>query len=299
MFFVRALFAGSGFLWLAPVADAHAGAHPVEGGPPGWTWDLSITGPLVLALAIWAAGHSRLMHQARGARPLLRRRAVLFLAGWALLAGSLISPLHEAGERSFTLHMVEHELIMLVAAPLLVLARPLASMAWAPPQAHRRRLVELGRSAGLARAWRTLSDPIVATTLQAAVLVAWHIPALFDRALGHFEWHVAQHGSFLASALLFWSAMFSARSSGVAAVCLFLTSLAEGALGALMSLSGSPWYAGYAALDMAPFGLTPETDQALAGLIMWIPGGLVHAGAALWMLSRYLGVEKTRAQLGS
>jgi cytochrome c oxidase assembly factor CtaG len=55
-----------------------------------------------------------------------------------------------------------------------------------------------------------------------------------------------------------------------------------------MALSTSPWYAGYAAMGMAPFGMTPVEDQALAGLIMWVPGGLVHAGAAIVLLQRYL-----------
>jgi cytochrome c oxidase assembly factor CtaG len=55
-----------------------------------------------------------------------------------------------------------------------------------------------------------------------------------------------------------------------------------------MALSSSPWYAGYAGLGMAPFGLTPAEDQQLAGLLMWIPGGLVHAVAALVLLARSL-----------
>jgi putative membrane protein len=62
-----------------------------------------------------------------------------------------------------------------------------------------------------------------------------------------------------------------------------------------MALSASPWYAGYAAMGMAPFGLTPVEDQALAGLIMWVPGGLVHAGAALVLLHRYLIAHADRS----
>jgi cytochrome c oxidase assembly factor CtaG len=61
-----------------------------------------------------------------------------------------------------------------------------------------------------------------------------------------------------------------------------------GALGALMALSTSPWYGAYAAMGMTPFGLTPEEDQQLAGLIMWIPGGLFHLAAALWFLAAWL-----------
>jgi putative membrane protein len=62
----------------------------------------------------------------------------------------------------------------------------------------------------------------------------------------------------------------------------------SGALGAFMAFSSSPWYAGYTSLGLAPFGLTPAEDQQLAGLLMWIPGGLVHAFAALALLPRWL-----------
>jgi cytochrome c oxidase assembly factor CtaG len=71
-------------------------------------------------------------------------------------------------------------------------------------------------------------------------------------------------------------------------MCLFITSLAGGALGALMTFAVSPWYADYAAMGMGLLGLTPEEDQQLAGLLMWIPGGMIHAGAALVMLIRWL-----------
>jgi cytochrome c oxidase assembly factor CtaG len=127
-----------------------------------------------------------------------------------------------------------------------------------------------------------LTDPLIATAVQGVALWLWHAPALFDLALEHEGWHIAQHLSFLVSALFFWSAMFQRRSSpGVAAACLFVTSLVGGALGAFMAVSVSPWYAPYAALGMTPIGLTPAEDQQMAGLIMWIPGGLFHAVFAL------------------
>jgi putative membrane protein len=99
----------------------------------------------------------------------------------------------------------------------------------------------------------------------------------------HPAWHIAQHLCFLASALLFWSAMLHRRprNYGVAALCLFATSVVSGALGAMMAFAQSPWYVGYSRLGMAPFGLTALEDQQLAGMLMWVPGGVVHAGAAL------------------
>jgi cytochrome c oxidase assembly factor CtaG len=143
--------------------------------------------------------------------------------------------------------------------------------------------------------WSRLTEPVTATLLQAAALWLWHAPALFDLALASDSWHAIQHLSFLMSALVFWTAMLGRRGRsgataqrGVAALCLFATSVVSGALGALMAFSDSPWYAGYSALGMAPFGLTPAEDQQIAGLIMWVPGGLVHAVAALLLVRTML-----------
>ena len=181
--------------------------------------------------------------------------------------------------------MIEHEIVMLVSALLLVASRPGAALLWAFPGALRRALGRAGRW-GL---WRGLADPFVATFLQSAAIVGWHMPALFDLALRSEGWHVAQHLSFLAGALLFWWAMLHGRSGPlVAAACLFVTSMIGGGLGALMSLAESPWYPAYARLGLTPGGLTPGQDQQLAGLIMWIPGGAWHLGAALWFLARAL-----------
>jgi cytochrome c oxidase assembly factor CtaG len=282
---VRALAALAGVL-AAATAGAHGAAETADAGEA----------PLALLLAVaavaYALGWARLRGRSRLGRGRRTREACLFAAGLAVLGGATLSPLHEAGARSFTLHMAEHELLMLVAAPLLALSRPLATMLWAFPPGPRSALAALGRGGPVARTFRTVTDPWFATLAQAVALWTWHVPALFERALARPAWHYAQHVSFLATALAFWWAITGAhagrRGYAVGAFCLFVTSLVGGALGALMALSTSPWYAPYARLGLAPFGLTPAEDQQLAGLLMWIPGGLVHAGAALWMLAIWL-----------
>ena len=212
-----------------------------------------------------------------------------FLAGWAVLSLSLVSPLHEAGERSFALHMTEHELIMLVAMLLLAASNAGGALAWGLPGPLRRSLGGNWK-APLTALWRRLTEPLTATAIQAIVMWLWHAPSLFDRALDSRGWHVAQHASFIVASLLFWVAMLHTRRGGylLSAACLFLTSMVEGALGALMTFSASPWYAGYAAMGLSGIGLDPTTDQHLAGLLMWIPGGLVHVIAAVVLLYRWL-----------
>jgi len=277
-------------LLLAPAAAwAHAG-HP-HPEPPGWSFEPWAIVPLFLALVAYLIGLVRLWNRAGSSRPVVRRNATLFLLGWFMLAGAIASPLHEAGGRSFTMHMIEHELIMMVAAPLLALSRPLGVMIWALPLRARVAAGGLGRVRAIVPLWRWMIAPVPATVLQGIVIWAWHAPPLFNAALRHEGWHIVQHLCFLISALLFWWAMAfgrgGARGIGLSALCLFVTSFIGGALGALMTFSASPWYADYAAMGMTPYGLSPEQDQQLAGLIMWIPGGMIHAGVALMMLMRW------------
>jgi cytochrome c oxidase assembly factor CtaG len=286
------------FVALAAVptaALAHAGHD--HGKAPGWEFDPLVVVPLLIALVVFLVGQRRLEQRSN----VSRKRSWLFLGGWTVLALSLTSPLHQGGEQSFTLHMIEHELIMLLATLLLAASHAGGVLAWGLPAPLRR---ALGGSwkAPLTSAWRRLTEPVTATIVQAIVLWAWHAPALFDRALDNEAWHAAQHLSFVAASLLFWVAMLDPRRGGylLSAALLFLTSLMEGALGALMSLSQSPWYSAYAAMGVSGIGLDPTTDQQLAGLIMWIPGGVVHGAAALALLYRWLstneGANALRAQ---
>jgi cytochrome c oxidase assembly factor CtaG len=254
-----------------------------------WTLSPEVTLPLAAAALLYAIGLGRLWRRSERGRGGLRRSALLFAAGWLSLAGALVSPLHEGGEHSFAVHMIEHEIIMLVAALLLVAARPGPVFLWAFPGGVRRRLGGAGRWA----LWRSLANPFVATAIQGAVMVGWHAPVLFDLALESEGWHIVQHLCFIAAALLFWWAMLhgSPGRGGrmIAALCLFVTSMVGGGLGALMALSNSPWYAPYAALGLTPAGLSPAEDQQLAGLIMWVPGGFYHLAASLWFLAKGLG----------
>lgn len=286
-------------LSLAAPAFAHAGHDHQEA--PGWTWDPWITVPLLLSALLFGVGWWKLHARSANGRPRLARRAWLFAAGWLAMAGALVSPLHEAGERSFTAHMVEHELLMLLAAPLIVLAEPLSAMLWAFPLAGRSAVGNVSRGRAVSATFAALTGAIMTTVIQAAMLWIWHMPALFDLALANDAWHATQHLCFVVSALLFWTAMLGRRGAGagapaarvLAALCLLVTSVVTGALGALMAFSDSPWYAGYARLARAPFGLSPAEDQQIAGLIMWVPGGLVHAIAALLLFRTVIAPQRT------
>ncbi|MEA3082100.1 MAG: putative rane protein [Sphingomonadales bacterium] len=277
-------------LALSSAAFAHGDGE--YSGPPGWTLGPWVTLPLALLLLTFLVGQKRLASRSA----IERRLPWQFLAGWAVLALSLVSPLHEAGERSFALHMTEHELIMLVATMLLAASGAGGTLAWGLPRPLRQ-LVGGSWKSPLSRLWKRLTEPLTATAIQAVVMWVWHAPSLFDRSLDSRGWHVAQHLSFVIASLLFWVAMFHRQRGGylLSAACLFLTSMVEGALGALMTFSTSPWYSGYAAMGLSGIGLDPITDQRLAGLLMWIPGGLVHGAVAVALLYRWLTVAEARS----
>ena len=247
---------------------------------------------LFIAGAWYGVGHLRVWRSSRTGRAALKRRSALFVCGWLVVAASLLSPLHQLGGRSFTAHMIEHELLMLIAAPLIAFARPIGVFLWALPRDARHALGALGHRRWFASSWRGVSSPLSASLFQTAMLWLWHAPAFFDAALRSEFWHAAQHLSLVGSALLFWWSINTAssleRKHGVAGFWLFFTSVHSALLGALMAFAASPWYAEYARMGLSgTAGLTPLEDQQIAGLIMWVPGGAVHAIAALIYLSRW------------
>jgi putative membrane protein len=218
-----------------------------------------------------------------------RLSAGLFIAGWIVVAVALFSPLHEASEQIFSAHMIQHELLMALAAPLLVLARPAGVFLRALPSAVRDRAADLMRHDALRAIWTRATRPVEAWLFHAVVIWGWHIPSLFQATQHNFWIHSAQHFSFFASAIAFWWSIFQGRrtSRGTAILSLFTTTVHTGVLGALMAFSRSPWYPAYAN-GAAEWGLTPLADQQLAGMIMWIPASAAYLIGALILTRRWL-----------
>lgn len=292
---------------VAGLGAAAARAHAVAAVPGAA--DVPLRGSLepwvVLCLAtsavLYGVGLARLWHRAGRGHGVGVRRASAFAAGWAVLVVAFVTPLDPLGSVLFSAHMVQHELLMLVAAPLLVLGRPLASWAWALPRAWRRSTGRFFHHPAWRVPWLSATGPLAAWLLHALALWLWHIPALFEAALDNAFVHALQHLSFLLTALLFWWSLLgpaTRRHHGIALVSLFTTMAHTGALGALLALARTPWYATYFATT-APFGFTALEDQQLGGLIMWVPAGGVYLLCGLAMAARWMKpLAKPRSPVG-
>jgi putative membrane protein len=270
-------------------AAAPASAHGVNAGTTGSAWpEIVLALLLAVVLGRYLDGLSSLRRRARAGRSLLHWRAACFLAGCLALAVALLSPLHGLAERFFWVHMIEHELLMVVAAPLLVASRPAAVLLWSLPLTWRTGLTAGLLGSAFRRLWDMVTRPLVAWSLHTSALWLWHLPSLFDAAIGSEFVHALQHTTFLAVAIAYWSSLLRARhglaSRGAAVFSLFATSMQCGVLGALLALGPRPLYAAY---TRAP-SLDPVVDQHLAGLVMWVPVSVVYGVAAIPLLLAWL-----------
>ncbi|MBW3650254.1 MAG: cytochrome c oxidase assembly protein [Actinobacteria bacterium] len=217
--------------------------------------------------------------------------ACLF-AGLVVLLSVLATPFaHLAGERLWA-HMVQHVAIVAVAAPLLVMGRPMSILvAGLPPRARQRLTSALPRlSQSHIRhygAWSGLA--LVAHT---AALWIWHVPGPYEAALRSEPLHVIEHLTLLATALLFWSVVVGSRHRalyGGGVLVTFAAALQGTALGVLMTLATTPWYPSYARAGALPgSGLTAIEDQQLAGVVMWGPCSLIYALAAVLLFAAWI-----------
>ncbi|RFB85852.1 hypothetical protein B5K11_29645 [Rhizobium leguminosarum bv. trifolii] len=281
---------GSAIVFLAAIAAsqpalAHEGHEHSSSFP--WTFDPWILAPLALSAILFACGSLRFRPRSPAGRHAFTRRVSTFWSGWLVLAGALVSPLHWLGEHVFTVHMIEHELVMAVSAPLIVLARPSAMLLWGLPKIIRRKAAQVLAAKAVRRAWTFLSSGTVATLVHGMAIWAWHAPVLFDAAVESVPLHRLQHLCFFTTAILFWWSVIWKTNRGLAGWHLFLTMLHMSILGALIALSPNVLY-GLQTQGSGKWGLSPLEDQQMAGLVMWVPAGIIYAGAALVLVGLWV-----------
>lgn len=294
------------------VATMPAAAHGPAAVPPemlwrSWNADPLVLTPVLLFTALYARGLRNLWARAGLSRGLSYGQAASFALGIAALVVALVSPLDPLGETLLSAHMAQHALLVAVAPPLLLLGQPGAAFAWALPAASRKRLLGSAAWKRLSQAGNVLSRPLPAAVLHGLALWIWHAPAAFDAAAEGYWLHAAEHACFFGTAILFWRAVLAARSPRSAVPALmaaFATLMHGGFLGALLTLAPDPLYAWYEGRTEL-WGMAQIEDQQLAGLLMWVPMGLVYFGACLFLAGRLVGlggrpsheIERARAAI--
>ena len=243
----------------------------------------------VLAIAVlYGVGAWRLWRIAGSAHVVSRAEVAAFYAGILTLLVALCSPLDAVADTLFSAHMLQHVLLIAVAAPLAVLGAPLLPFMWAFPRRVRVGAGRTWNAIGLRKGGAALARPVPAWGLHTVALWAWHLPGPYSAALASAPIHALEHICFYTTALLvWWVALRPLRGRGGIGGSLFVligTLVQSGALGAILTFSGTPWYYAQSA-GAGAWHLTALEDQQMAGLIMWIPASffyLIGILAVMW-----------------
>ena len=267
-----------------------------------WELELVVVVPLMVSAILYVLGLARVWRRAGAGRGVSGWSAASFAAGWTVLLAALVSPVAWLSQILFSVHMTQHMLLMLVAAPLLTFGQPLLVWMWTLNDVQRETIAHGVRGPRAVRIWRSLTAPLSVFLLQAAALWVWHIPSWYEAALRNDGIHAVEHLSLVVAASLFWWAMVHGRYGrvgyGAGVFYVFVTAVHSSALGALVTVSPSVWYGEYGR-RAAAWRVEALEDQQLAGLLMWIPAGVVFIVFGLALLGAWLGEAERRVRFGA
>jgi putative membrane protein len=251
---------------------------------------------LLAVAAAYVTGWLRLSPRAPAHPPRAWRLAAA-MAALAALAVALASPLDTLAHERFVAHMVQHLLLMTVAAPLVLLADPFPIVLWALPACARTALQPLfARGGAIRRILGLLTSMPLAWLLFATTVWLWHLPVLYERALNDGRVHALEHFAFFGAALVFWWPVLDPAPRvrrpahpGAAIVYVVLAAFQSAALGLALMLWPSVLYPSYATA-----GASPLDDQAWGGILMWAVSAVVDMAVVMALVWRYLEHEGPR-----
>ena len=283
---------------VAPLAAHGDEVHRWDAPGAFSVWDLAVLAGLAVFGLLYLAGSRGLAR--RGAVHPLRER-LAFAGGWATLVVSVLPPLDSLAVQLFSVHMAQHELMMLIGAPLVIAGRPLSTCLWGIPDRWRAPAASTLQTRPASRAWRILTAPLVAWALHGIAIWVWHLPVLYDMAVEHEGLHAVQHATFVGTSALFWWGLLYGRYGrsgyGAAVFYVFTTVVHTGILGAALTFAGVPLYPVYAAPAITR-GVDLLQDQQVAGLLMWIPAGIVLTLLGVALFAAWLGEAERRSLRG-
>jgi putative membrane protein len=263
-------------------------------------WDWSFNPPLVLVLDLavfYWLGDRRTVTPERK-RVSQRWRSACFYLALLVLLIALSSPLELLSAQLFWAHMVQHVLLLMVAAPLIVLSRPWIRL-WRCLPLDARRWLGRGlshgeRTAPLRALSRTLGNPAASFVLFSGVLLAWHVPAMFDATLRSSLLHALEHTLFFTTAVMFWkqvipsAPLHASLASSQRVLYLVGAMIVSWVLAVILALAPHPLYSAYAQQATRPGGISAIADQQLAAGIMWVPGSISFLIVIFVYVNRWL-----------
>jgi putative membrane protein len=279
---------------------AHGDVVPVSELGSAWEPAPAIVAAAAVALALFAQAFIRLRRRGRGDHAGYGR-AVLFTLGVALITLALVSPLDAVGEEYLlSAHMLEHVLIGDLGIALIVVALRGPLLFFFLPAAV---LGPLARARPIRGLFAFLVRPSVSLAIWMVTIAAWHVPAAYEATLDSRAVHDLEHAMFVLAGFLVWYQLIDPARRGVLrrsarlgfAVALFA---AAQILSMVLIFSLDPLYATYAAQDERLLGLSPLTDQRLAGVVMMAEQALTLGTFAAVMLFGELGRARESARLG-
>ncbi len=256
-----------------------------------WNWRSDVILVAAVMGILYATGWWRL--RKRGSRTATKWQLALYLGGLATVCLALISPIDSLASVLFLVHMIQHELLTMIAAPLLLLANPLPAFLWALPRRPRHRIGRvLTRGALLRRGLRAVTWMPVAWFVFVGNLWAWHHPAAYQAALRSDPIHDIEHLAFFGTALLFWWPVINPAPRvrghihyGLRILYVFLAAGQDTLLAGLIGLADRVLYPYYTAAPGLG-GLSPLDDQAWGGVIMWVTGSTIYTTAILLLVAK-------------
>jgi len=234
-----------------------------------------------------------------------RRRALLFYSGLAVIAVAIATPIETLSKKLLWTHMIQHVLLIAVAAPLIVLGAPWMSL-WRPlPLAPRRFLAKAwtrsGSLAPVRSLCHTLGRPVGALLVYTVTLLAWHLPGPYYLTLRNSDVHALEHLMFIGAGVLLWASVISSPPARVTlayprrVLLLVAAMIPNVALSMVLAFSTAPIYPYYAHIAERPGGISAITDQQIAAGIMWSAGDLPFAVAIAMLVVRWLGTGEQSA----
>lgn len=266
-----------------------------------WHFAHPLTFLLLFAAAWYQRGMLRLWQRAGYGRGIRPRQAWMFYGALLTLFFALQSPLETLAEISFTAHMLQHMLLLFIAAPLLVLsAAPVAFFGALPRHTAQSIARNLNRLQWLKSTWHRLTQLPAATVISTVVFWLWHHPALYELALVSETVHITEHGLFLFTAIIFWWAVLQPTRQkiqyGLNVLVLFILMLQGTLFGVLIVFSKQTWYDSYR-LSAVMHQFDALQDQQFAGMMMWLPGGFIYTLLAAYYIVQWLNQIETSTQL--